>query len=98
MLSVLGQRGRPSGVNRLDLLKAVGSRLAKRARADGDRPLLEARASIACQIQSCVNLGGDWFIFEFQIKNAAFEVNGAADGLRPMQTCRRSLQELGRSP
>jgi hypothetical protein len=37
MLSVLGQRGRPSPVTRFDLLKEVGSSPACLASPDGDR-------------------------------------------------------------
>ena len=59
MLSVLGQRGRPSCVKRFERLKAVGSSPASRARADGDRWRRAAIASIACQIQSWVSVGGE---------------------------------------
>jgi len=38
MLSVVGQRGRPSPVTRLDLLKAVGSSPARLASPDGESP------------------------------------------------------------
>jgi hypothetical protein len=38
MLSVVGQRGRPSPVDRFDLLKAVGSRPDRLASPDADKP------------------------------------------------------------
>src|SRR5215510_12404590 len=49
-LSVLGQRGLPVGLRRLLLLKAVGSRPARRAKPEADNPCLAARRSIARQI------------------------------------------------
>jgi len=56
MLSVLGQRGRPSPVIRLERLNVVGSRPARRARAEGERPCRAAMVSMAVQIQSWVNV------------------------------------------
>ena len=56
MLSVLGQRGRPSGVNRLDGLNAVGSSPASRASPEDDSSLWRASASIAFQIHSWVRI------------------------------------------
>src|SRR5262249_5202683 len=49
-LSVLGQRGLPVGLLRLLLLKAVGSRPARRASPDADKPCLAAKRSRARQI------------------------------------------------
>ena len=54
--SVEGQRGRPSGVTRLDLLKVVGSRPAFLARPDGERPARAASRSSAVQIWACVSM------------------------------------------
>jgi hypothetical protein len=51
MLSVDGQRGRPSGEARFDLLKVVGSSPALRARPDAVRSLRSARRSIAAQMR-----------------------------------------------
>ena len=48
--SVDGQRGRPSGVTRLDLLNVVGSRPAFLARPDGVNLARAASRSIAVQI------------------------------------------------
>ena len=48
--SVEGQRGRPSGVMRFDLLKVVGSRPDFLARPDGESPARAARRSSAVQI------------------------------------------------
>jgi hypothetical protein len=45
--SVDGQRIRPSGDKRFDLLNAVGSRPARRASPDGVSLLASAKASIA---------------------------------------------------
>ena len=56
MLSVLGQRGRPSGVKRFEGLKAVGSRPARRASPEGDSSLWRASASIAFQIHAWVRI------------------------------------------
>src|SRR6478752_1973941 len=47
--SVEGQRSRPSAVMRLDLLKVVGSRPARRANPDGDIPARSASRSSAAQ-------------------------------------------------
>ena len=52
MLSVDGQRARPSPVTRLDLLNEVGSSPALRARPEAEREWLLARASIAAHIRS----------------------------------------------
>jgi hypothetical protein len=54
--SVDGQRGRPSGVTRLDLLNVVGSRPAFLASPDGVRPERLARLSIALQIWLWVSM------------------------------------------
>ncbi len=54
--SVEGQRGRPSGVMRLDLLKVVGSRPAFLARPDAERPARAARRSRAPQICAWVSI------------------------------------------
>src|SRR5215468_4767312 len=50
MLSVDGQRGRPSHAMRLLLLKVVGSRPARRARPEADSLRSAASRSIAFQI------------------------------------------------
>src|SRR5215207_3234687 len=55
--SVEGQRGRPSGVMRLDLLNVVGSRPARLARPEADKPAWAASRSIAVQIWLCVSMG-----------------------------------------
>src|SRR6185437_6098668 len=55
--SVEGQRGRPSGVMRLDLLKVVGSSPAFLASPDGVKPERSARRSRAFQIWLCVSMG-----------------------------------------
>jgi hypothetical protein len=47
MLSVEGQRGRPSPVTRFDLLNEVGSRPALLASPDAERPQRRASASMA---------------------------------------------------
>src|SRR5690554_2874073 len=56
-LSVLGQRGRPFAVTRLDLLKAVGSSPDERARPEGVSPRVWASASSAIQIWLCEKPG-----------------------------------------
>jgi hypothetical protein len=48
--SVEGQRGRPSGVTRFDLLKVVGSSPAFLARPEAERPARAASRSTAFQI------------------------------------------------
>src|SRR3982074_3635261 len=48
--SVEGQRSRPSGVMRLDLLKVVGSRPERLASPEGDKPARSASRSSAVQI------------------------------------------------
>src|SRR5947208_7823764 len=53
--SVEGQRARPSGVMRFDLLKVVGSRPDRLARPDGDSLARAARRSRAVQIWLCVS-------------------------------------------
>src|SRR5690242_9025010 len=54
--SVDGQRARPSGVMRFDLLKVVGSRPAFLASADAVMLLRAARRSSAFQIWACVSI------------------------------------------
>src|SRR5437868_9520203 len=54
--SVDGQRVRPSGVIRLDLLKVVGSRPARLASPEGDNPARAASRSMAVQICACVSI------------------------------------------
>ena len=54
--SVEGQRGRPSGVIRFDLLKVVGSSPAALARPEADFPARAARRSIAFQMCEWVNI------------------------------------------
>jgi hypothetical protein len=56
--SVEGQRSRPSGVMRLDLLKVVGSRPARLASPEGDRPERSASRSSAVQIWPWVSMRG----------------------------------------
>src|SRR5215467_10426112 len=56
--SVEGQRARPSGVMRFDLLNVVGSRPARLASPDADSPARAASRSIAVQICACVNMVG----------------------------------------
>ena len=53
MLSVLGQRERPSGVLRLDGLNVVGSSPDRRANPEVDSPCSAASVSSARQISSC---------------------------------------------
>src|SRR5262249_39053287 len=53
MLSVEGQRSRPSGLWRFDLLKVVGSSPAARASPDAESPRRAANASIARQMWLC---------------------------------------------
>ena len=53
--SVEGQRARPSGVMRFDLLKVVGSSPARLASPDGDSLARAASRSIAVQIWVCVS-------------------------------------------
>lgn len=57
MDSVDGQRGLPSRVARLDLLKVVESSPARRASPDADKPLDSARRSMARHICECFNMG-----------------------------------------
>src|SRR6185312_7553866 len=57
--SVEGQRGRPSGVMRLDLLKVVGSRPAFLASPDGDSLARAASRSMAVQIWLCVSMANN---------------------------------------
>ena len=52
--SVEGQRARPSGVMRFDLLNVVGSRPERLASPDGDSLARAARRSRAVQIWLCV--------------------------------------------
>src|ERR1700692_3464775 len=54
--SVEGQRSRPSGVIRLDLLKVVGSRPERLASPEGDNPPRSASRSSAVQIWSWVSV------------------------------------------
>ena len=54
--SVEGQRGRPSGVMRFDLLKVVGSSPAFLARPEADRPARAASRSTAFQISEWVSI------------------------------------------
>src|SRR6202051_5161256 len=56
--SVEGQRSRPSGVIRLDLLKVVGSRPARLASPEGDSPERSASRSSAVQIWPWVSMRG----------------------------------------
>ena len=53
MLSLLGQRARPSGMRRLLGLKVVASRPERLARPEADIPYSAARVSSARQISSC---------------------------------------------
>src|SRR6185437_11997571 len=55
--SVDGQRGRPSGVMRLDLLKVVGSSPDFLARPDAVSLARAASRSIAVHICECVSMG-----------------------------------------
>ena len=57
--SVDGQRGRPSGVMRFELLKVVGSRPAFLASPDGDSLARAASRSMAVQICLCVSMVSD---------------------------------------
>src|SRR5581483_3741885 len=54
--SVLGQRGRPSRVMRLDGLNAVGSSPARRARPEAESPCLAARRSMPRQTSPCCSI------------------------------------------
>src|SRR5687767_866268 len=54
--SVDGQRGRPSGVMRFDLLKVVGSSPDFLASPDADSPERAASRSIAVQISAWVSI------------------------------------------
>ena len=54
--SVDGQRARPSGVMRFDLLKVVGSSPDFLASPDADSPARAARRSMALQIWACVSM------------------------------------------
>lgn len=56
MLSVLGQRRRPSGMIRFERLNAVGSSPERRANPEVDNPFLRANSSMAAQIQAWVNV------------------------------------------
>src|ERR1700719_1080706 len=56
--SVDGQRSRPSGVMRLDLLKVVGSSPARLASPEGDSPERSASRSSAVQIWPWVSVRG----------------------------------------
>src|ERR687891_2271894 len=56
-LSVLGQRGLLCLVTRLLGLNVVGSRPARRARPEAERPRSRASRSMPCQTWSCVNIG-----------------------------------------
>jgi len=56
--SVEGQRARPSGVMRFDLLNVVGSKPARLASPDADSPARAASRSIAVQICARVNMVG----------------------------------------
>ncbi len=68
MLSVLGQRRRPSGMIRFERLNAVGSRPERRANPDVDRPFLRANSSMAAQIQAWVNVCDDVSISNCHLK------------------------------
>src|SRR5271170_8170433 len=54
--SVDGQRARPCGVMRFDLLNVVGSRPARRAKPEADKPARAARRSMADQTCACVSI------------------------------------------
>ena len=56
MDSVEGQRARPCGVTRFDLLKVVGSRPARRASPEADSPARAARRSMADQTCAWVSI------------------------------------------
>src|SRR5262249_44846542 len=56
--SVLGQRGRPSRVIRLLGLNAVGSKPARRANPEADRPYFAAKRSIPRHTSKCCNILG----------------------------------------
>src|SRR5499427_10617105 len=56
--SVEGQRARPSGVMRFDLLNVVGSRPARLASPDAESFDRAASRSMAIQICPCVNMVG----------------------------------------
>jgi hypothetical protein len=56
--SVDGQRSRPSGVMRLDLLKVVGSRPERRASPEGESPARSASRSSAAQTWPWVGIRG----------------------------------------
>ncbi len=61
--SVEGQRSRPSGVMRLDLLKVVGSRPARLASPEADSPARSASRSSAVQIWSWVSDSRRFWLF-----------------------------------
>src|ERR1700704_2021373 len=56
--SVDGQRSRPSGVMRLDLLKVVGSSPERRASPEADNPARSASRSSAAQTWPWVSMRG----------------------------------------
>src|SRR4029453_5431604 len=56
MLSVVGQRGRPLPVMRLDLLKEVGSRPARLARPEGENPKRRATGFFGAKTRQWVSL------------------------------------------
>ena len=58
MLSVEGQRSRPSRLTRLDLLNAVASSPASFASPETEKPCRVARESIASQIALCDSMAG----------------------------------------
>ena len=63
ILFVEGQRGCPSLVQRLLLLKVVGSKPLHRARPEHDMPCSKANRSIARQTSSCVIFAPFFLIF-----------------------------------
>ncbi len=62
MLSVLGQRARPSGMRRLLGLKVVASSPERLARPEADRPYSAASVSSARQMSSCF-MAASWLGF-----------------------------------
>src|SRR4029077_2871756 len=91
--SVEGQRSRPSGVMRLDLLKVVGSRPERLASPEGDNPARSASRSSADQICSWVSV---FDVFGCLAMMRCFSRSRNYYLQRPLFAIRRYALEVGR--
>src|SRR3569833_262918 len=88
MLSVEGERSRPSRLTRLDRLKAVASRPASFASPDGVKPWRDARESMASQMALCDSISAP---FE---ENCPFKETEVLSSRLPPPTCKAFPEPL----